>query len=72
MPLLPWDVAPDVAERQLRRYRQMTAAEKLECADALWDLAWEATRAGVRMRNPGFDESEVTRAARLVFADASD
>lgn len=72
MDLLPWDVATDVVQRQVSRYRQMTATEKLACADALWTLAWEATRLGVRMRNPKFDDFEVTRAARLVFDDASD
>lgn len=69
--LLP-DVTPEVAQRQLDRYRQMTAAEKLACADSLWDLAWDATLVGVRMRNPGFDDYEVTRAARLLFDHASD
>jgi hypothetical protein len=72
MQLLPWDVTADVAQRQVSRYRQMTATEKLACADALWDVAWEATRAGVRMRNPDLSDAEVTRAARLVFDDASD
>lgn len=72
MHLLPREVSADVAHRQASRYREMTAAEKLACADALWDLAWDATRTGIRMRNPGFDEAEVTRAARIVFDDASD
>lgn len=72
MQLLPWDVAADVAQRQVDRYRQMTATEKLTGADALWDLAWEATRAGVRMRHPEFSDSEVTHAARQAFEHASD
>jgi hypothetical protein len=72
MKVLPPDVSPDVAERQLARYRQMTATEKLACADALWDLAWDATRAGVRMRHPGLSATEVTRATRLAFDRASD
>jgi hypothetical protein len=50
----------------------MSAAEKLACADALWDLAWEATRAGVRMRHPELDEAAVTGAARAIFRSASD
>lgn len=68
---LPPDVSLDVAERQLARYRQMTATEKLECADALWELAWDATQAGVRMRHPELTATEVTRAARLAFDRAS-
>jgi hypothetical protein len=72
MKLLSPHVSSDVAERQLTRYRQMTATEKLECADALWDLAWDATQAGVRMRHPGLTATEVTRAARLAFDRASD
>ncbi|MDA1081927.1 MAG: hypothetical protein O2973_09675 [Gemmatimonadetes bacterium] len=72
MQLLPWDVTADVAQRQVSRYRQMTATEKLVCADALWDLAWDATQLGVRMRNPEFNESEVAHATRLAFDNASD
>lgn len=72
MRLSPEDVAPDIAELQVRRYRHMTAAEKLACADALWELAWDATKAGVRMRRPDFDEAAVTHAARKAFGRASD
>lgn len=68
----PIDVLPEVAELQLRRYRAMSPDEKLACADALWDLAWEATLVGVRMRHPEFDESAVTRAARAIFRNAAD
>lgn len=72
VPYSPEGVSPDVAELQVRRYRAMTAAEKLRCADALWELAWDATKAGVRMRRPDFDEVAVTRAARVVFGRAAD
>ena len=72
MQLLPWDVSPEVGQRQVRRYRQMTASEKLVCADALWDLAWDATQLGVRMRNPEFSAAEVSRVARRALTDASD
>ena len=70
MQFLPWDVTTEVARRQVRRYREMTATEKLACADALWDVAWAATRAGVRMRHPEYNESEVTNAARRQIANA--
>lgn len=68
----PPDVLPEVADLQVRRYRAMSPAEKLACADALWNLAWDATRAGVRMRHPDFDESAVTSAARAIFRGATD
>ena len=50
----------------------MSADEKLACADALWALAWDATKAGLRMRFPDYDELTVTRAARMVFGRAAD
>ena len=68
----PEGVSPSVAELQMRRYRAMTAAEKLACADALWDLAWDATKAGVRMRRPDYDEAAIALAAREAFRRATD
>ena len=68
----PAGVSPDVAERQLDRYRSMTAAEKLACADALWDLAWDATLAGIRMRRPDSDENSVVQDARAILRRATD
>ena len=72
MQYLPHDARPEVAELQVRRYRQMDASDKLACADALWDLAWEATLAGVRMRRPDCDEAAAIRAARAVLDRAAD
>lgn len=66
------DVATDVALIQAQRYREMTPGEKLALADALWDLAREATIAGVRMRNPDFDDARVEEAARLMLRRAAD
>ena len=68
----PAGVSTDVAERQLDRYRSMTAAEKLACADALWDLVWDATKAGVRMRHPNIDDSALVRDARAIIRRAAD
>lgn len=68
----PAGVAPDVAERQVGRYRSMTPAEKLACADALWDLAWDATLAGIRMRRPDSDENSVVQDARAILRRAPD
>ncbi len=65
-------VSPEVAQRQAERYRAMTPDQKLACADAVWDLAWEAVTAGVRLRQPELDEAGVTRVARELFRRASD
>lgn len=72
MTQVPSQVSPVVSELQARRYRAMSAAEKLACADALWDLAWDAMKVGVRMRHPEYDESTVTSAARAIFRSATD
>jgi len=68
----PEGVSPEVIQLQVRRYREMSAAEKLACADALWELAWDATQAGIRLRNPAYDDAAVTRAARIAFNRAAD
>jgi hypothetical protein len=61
-----------VAELQAQRYRAMSPAEKLAQADALFDLAWDAVKAGVRMRHPEFDDAAVHHAARALFRRAAD
>ncbi len=70
--LAPLGVSPDVAERQALRYRQMTPAEELAYADAIWDLAWDAVTSGVRLRDPELDDATVTRTARELFRRAAD
>jgi hypothetical protein len=70
MPYDSPDVAPDVAELQARRYRAMSPARKLALADALWELACDAARAGVRMRHPELDAPAVERAARAILRRA--
>lgn len=66
------DVSDTVATLQARRYRAMSPAEKLAQADALFDLAWDAVKAGVRMRHPDFDDAAVHHAARALFRRAAD
>ncbi len=66
------DVSDTVAELQVQRYRAMSPAEKLAQADALYDLAWDAVKAGVRMRHPDFGDAAVHHAARDLFRRASD
>ena len=65
------DVSPEVARRQQARYRAMSPAEKVMLADSLWDLVWDATIAGVRMRHPELAEQEVAREARAVLRSAN-
>jgi hypothetical protein len=72
MPFAPPDVRPEVADLQAQRYRVMSPEAKLECADALWELAWDAVLAGVRMRHPDYDESALRSAARAIFQRAAD
>lgn len=72
MPFSAHDVSPVVAMLQARRYREMTPTEKLACADTLWDLAWDAVTAGVRLREPGLDDAAVVRTARALFRRATD
>ena len=64
-------VSLDVATLQAQRYRQMTPDEKLACADALWDLAWDAVTTGVRLRQPDLDSAGVDQAARELFRRAA-
>ncbi len=66
------DVSDTVAALQAGRYRAMSPAEKLAQADALFDLAWDAARAGVRMRDPDLDDAAVDRLARALFRRAAD
>lgn len=72
MPFSPPDLSAALAERQSQRYREMSPAEKLAIADGLWDLAWDATKAGVRMRNPSLDNAAVEVEARALIATAAD
>ncbi|WP_337172611.1 hypothetical protein [Gemmatimonas aurantiaca] len=70
--LVPAGVQPEVLTRQIERYRRMSYEEKLRLADDLYRLAWEMTCAGVRLREPACDESEVRRRARAILRAAAD
>jgi hypothetical protein len=60
-----------VAQLQAQRYREMSPAEAPAQADALFDLAWDAVKAGVHMRHPDFDDAAVHQAARALFRRAA-
>lgn len=66
------DVTSEVAARQALRYRQMSPDDKLALADGIWDLAWEAVKAGVRLPHPAYDAASVNANARDVFRGAAD
>lgn len=66
------DVTLEVAQKQIERYRVMSPAEKLALADSLWNVVWDATKAGVRMRQPDLNEPEVDRAASIQLRHAHD
>ena len=68
----PADGSIRASQIQLDRFRMMSPAEKLACADSLWELVWDATKAGIRMRHPDADEHAVVREARAILARATD
>ena len=70
--LSPADVMPAIASLQAQRYRGMSAGEKLALADGMWELAWEATKAGVRMRHPDLDDAAVAARSKAILRDAAD
>ena len=56
--------------RQAERLRAMTADEKVRLSHALWVEAWSATMAGVRAKQPGWSEDQVTARVRELMRDA--
>ncbi len=36
----------------------------LALADGIWDVAWEAVNAGIRLRRPEYDDASVKATAR--------
>jgi len=59
-PLLT-DTHPDIAARQMARWRAMSPSEKLELVRALNLSLLELERAGIRMRQPGITDQEIAR-----------
>ena len=66
------DVMPMIASLQTQRYREMSPIEKLAIADGMWELACEATKAGVRMRFPDLDDAAIAVRARAILREAAD
>jgi hypothetical protein len=55
-------------DEQIAGYRRMTGEQRLAIALRLHDLACEIARAGIRMRHPDADDTEVERELRLRIA----
>ena len=62
---------PNEVETPVELIRALTPERKLEIVHGLWQTAWELTTAGVRAREPGLSESEVTARVREIFLRAS-
>jgi hypothetical protein len=60
-PVLSLDTSPDIAERQMARWRTMTPAEKLDLVRGLNLFVLELEQAGIRQRHPGITEGQVFR-----------
>ena len=53
------DTSPEIEERQVAAWREMTAAQKAELISGLSGAAREMALAGVRQRYPGASDHEI-------------
>ncbi|TAN22262.1 MAG: hypothetical protein EPN33_08310 [Acidobacteria bacterium] len=69
--MLSRDTSPEMEQRQIERWRQMTAAEKLRLVGMLRASVLQLAGTGVRMRFPEAGEREVfLRVAELALGPA--
>jgi hypothetical protein len=61
------DTSPAAHAVQLQLYREAGPEGRARIAAELSEVIRELSRAGVRMRNPGFTEAEVTREVLRIF-----
>jgi len=61
------DTSEAAHAHQLQLYRNAGPERRAEIAAELSEAIRELSRAGVRMRNPGFTEAEVTREVLRIF-----
>jgi len=52
---------------QKRRYQQMSAADKIECALRLRKAAWELKWCGLRSQHPDWSEERLHQKVRELF-----
>lgn len=65
--MIPMDTSPAAHAVQLELFRQAGPARRVEIAAELSDALREIARAGVRARQPGLSETEVTREVLRIF-----
>lgn len=63
----PTDTSPAAHAMQIQLYRKAGPERRAEIAAELSEIIRDLSRAGVRMRNPGFTEPEVTREVVRIF-----
>jgi hypothetical protein len=63
----PDDTSEAAHAIQLQLYRTAGPERRVEIAAELSEIIRELSRAGVRMRNPGMSEAEVTREVLRIF-----
>jgi hypothetical protein len=63
----PDDTSEAAHAIQLQLYRTAGPERRVEIAAELSEIIRELSRAGVRMRNPGLSEAEVTREVLRIF-----
>ncbi len=61
------DTTPEARARQLHLYREAGPDRRVEIAAEMSDSLRELARAGVRQRNPGYSDREVTRELLRIF-----
>lgn len=55
---------------QLRIYRAMTPAQKLEVVRGLYNTAWQFKAAGLRLQHPEWTEEQIESKVREIFINA--
>jgi hypothetical protein len=61
------DTSPAAHARQLELYRKAGPERRAQIAAELSEIMRDLSRSGVRMRNPDFTETEVTREVLRIF-----
>ncbi|MBC8363809.1 MAG: hypothetical protein H8E59_02270 [Actinobacteria bacterium] len=67
------DTDTEIRRLQFEAYRRMTGEERVLLASELSEQARQATIAGIRSRNPGFDDDQVmAELVRILHGDLGD
>lgn len=68
---MPSHMSPEATAHYDRALGNMTPAQKLASAEALWYTAWELKVAGVRMQHPEWSDSQIMDRVRQLFLRAT-